>query len=183
MADLPALPADERVLLLLGLLTSQDRHGYEINEWIEKQLHCVTDLKKATAYQLLDRLEQHGLITSRLEQYGQRPNRKVYSLTAAGQAHFLALLTAQAGHTAALRLPDNVPVLFWEHLSAAQQKAALQARLTEQEAYRATVTSMLDFAGLSLGVRLAAQRVLKLTEADIAWTRDLLRQTKRGGQP
>lgn len=94
-SSLPPLPEDERVLLLLGLLTEQDRHGYEINDFIEHTLHNVIRLNKATAYQLLDRLEQHGLVASRLEQHGQRPNRKVYHLTPGGQDKFQAMLAAQ----------------------------------------------------------------------------------------
>ena len=58
---------DERTLLLLGMLRIESQHGYQLNEFIEHNLARVTDMKKPTAYALLDRLEQSGAITSRLE--------------------------------------------------------------------------------------------------------------------
>ena len=58
---------DERTLLLLGMLRIESQHGYQLNEFIEHNLGRVTDMKKPTAYALLDRLEQSGAITSRLE--------------------------------------------------------------------------------------------------------------------
>lgn len=42
-----------RSLILLGLLMGQSQHGYQINEFIEKNLSVVTDMKKSTAYATL----------------------------------------------------------------------------------------------------------------------------------
>jgi DNA-binding PadR family transcriptional regulator len=47
---------DERALLLLGVLRVQSQHGYQINEFIERTLGRVTDMKKPTAYAILERL-------------------------------------------------------------------------------------------------------------------------------
>lgn len=168
-SPLPPLPEDERVLLLLGLLTSQDRHGYEMNDFIERQLSCVTDLKKATAYQLLDRLEQHGLIESRLEQHGQRPSRKVYALTPAGHAHFMRLLRAQIRQEEALILPGNVPIMFCEHLPPDELQAALSERMAKLEQRLALYERMMEFPQLTAGVRLALSRIDALTRADLSW--------------
>src|SRR5690606_5170873 len=66
---------DERELLLLGLLRAQSQHGYQINEFIEKNLRRVTDMKKATAYAILDRLARDGHAVTHREQEGNRPPR------------------------------------------------------------------------------------------------------------
>ena len=79
---------DERGLLLLGVLMSQDQHGYQINEFIERALCRVTTMKKPTAYALLDRLATGGYVAVYREQAGNRPPRKVYSITASGRALF-----------------------------------------------------------------------------------------------
>ena len=49
-------------VLLLGLLTTQSQHGYQINEFIEHNLGRVSLMKKATAYALLTRMEAAGLV-------------------------------------------------------------------------------------------------------------------------
>lgn len=179
---LPPLPEDERILLLLGLLTAQDRHGYEINDFIENQLHCVTDLKKATAYLLLDRLEQHDLIHSRIEQQSLKPNRKVFTLTAQGHAHFLKLLATQLRQEEPLILPGNIPVMFHEHLTPEDQRAALQERLEKLEQRLKSYEFLLSRVSLTTGVGLATQRIQVLTQADLDWTHQLLQRLIQDGQ-
>lgn len=123
-----ALLDDERILVLLGLLSGQGRPGYQLSEIIEHQLRQVIQLKKGTAYLLLDRLEQHGLIASRTEQPGLRPIHKVYSLTPAGERHFQALLTCHLEEEPSL-LPGNMPLMFSEHLPGPERLGLLRARL------------------------------------------------------
>lgn len=173
-SPLPPLPEDERVLLLLGLLSEQDRHGYELNDFIEHNLQNVIKLSKATAYQLLDRLEQHGFIESRLEQHGQRPNRKVYRLTDAGKQHLERLLLTQLAAEEPLILPGNVPVMFSQLLPTPEVRAALETRLKALEARLALYGSYR--MPCSSGVGLALERIRRLTEADAAWLRETLAQ-------
>ncbi|WP_339097608.1 helix-turn-helix transcriptional regulator [Deinococcus sp. VB343] len=171
---LPALPDDERVLLLLGLLTSQERHGYEINEFIERQLGCVIHLKKATAYQLLERLEQHGLIRSHTEQHGARPTRKVYALTESGQTHFMELLQRQLADEEILVVSGSVPLMFCEHLPQEERVAALRQREGKLARRLGSYAELMGRVPLTRGVRLAMERIQALTQADLDWTRRLL---------
>lgn len=172
----PRPPADDRALLLLGLLISQDRHGYEINDFIEQQLHFVTDLKKATAYQLLGTLERHGLVESRLEQHGARPSRRVYHLIPAGHAHFQTLLAEHLRAQDALILQGNIPVMFSEHLAPAERLSALEARLSAVEGHLHFYDAMtFPFPD---GVRLALARLRALTVADRDWLRDTVRHLR-----
>lgn len=171
MTTSPPLPHDERVLLLLGLLTSQDRHGYEINDFIEHQMGCMIDLKKATAYQLLDRLEQHQLIESRTEQQGNRPQRKVYALTEAGHRHSLELLAGELAHEKPLILSGNVALMFAEHLPPKERQAALEEWISQLEKRLAVFDRLLELPHLTQGVRLATDRVRTLSQADLGWLR------------
>lgn len=180
---LPPLPEDERILLLLGLLTSQDRHGYEINDFIEHQLGCVIDLKKATAYQLLDRLEQHELIHGRIEPQDMKPSRKVYALTPEGHAHFQKLLSAQLRDEYPLILPGNVPVMFCEHLPVPEQVTALQERLKKLTERLKIHDMLLGLPQLTYGVKLATERIQALTQADFEWTNGLIERLEREQVP
>ncbi|GAF07814.1 PadR family transcriptional regulator [Paenibacillus pini] len=59
---------DERELLVLGLLMAQSQHGYQINDFIERNLGQVSDMKKATAYSILKRLDKAGYVDVSVEQ-------------------------------------------------------------------------------------------------------------------
>jgi len=71
-------------LLVLSLLESRSRHGYEIAKLIEQRSDGVLVFHVASLYTLLRRLEGRGLIKGRwLEKPGQR-RRRYYALTAEG---------------------------------------------------------------------------------------------------
>ena len=72
-------------------------HGYELHEMLERQLGFLSDLKKPTAYRLLDLLEEQGLVEGEVERLGRRPERRVYRLTPEGQERFQTLLRAELG--------------------------------------------------------------------------------------
>jgi len=82
----------ERKLLLLGLIRMQEMHGYQINELIDAHLGTSIQLKKPTAYKLLEAMMKDGWITDREEQEGNYPTRRVYSITPEGNAAFQRLL-------------------------------------------------------------------------------------------
>ena len=81
-------------LLLLGLLRQQNMHGYQLYEFIDRGFSVCTDLKKPTAYYLLNKMAEEGLISEDHIQEGNRPLRRVYTLTEKGEAEYQRLLRA-----------------------------------------------------------------------------------------
>jgi len=72
-------------LLILSLLESRPRHGYEICKQIEALSEGVLSLNVASLYPLLYRLERRGWVQGRwVEKAGQR-RRRYYRLTPAGR--------------------------------------------------------------------------------------------------
>jgi PadR family transcriptional regulator, regulatory protein PadR len=72
-------------LLILSLVESRARHGYEIGKLIEQRSDGAITFSAAALYPLLYRLEKRGWIQGRwVEQPGQR-RRRFYKLTAAGR--------------------------------------------------------------------------------------------------
>lgn len=72
-------------LLILSLLETRPRHGYEISQLIESQSGGTLTFNIASFYPLLYRLEKRGWIQGRwVEKQGQR-RRRYYKLTAAGR--------------------------------------------------------------------------------------------------
>jgi transcriptional regulator len=81
-------------LLILSLVESRARHGYEIGKLIETRSKGMLSFQVASLYPLLYRLEARGVIEGRwVEKAGQR-RRRYYRLTAEGRK---ALATQRQG--------------------------------------------------------------------------------------
>lgn len=159
---------DERALLLLGLLRTQSQHGYQINEFIEKNLSRVTDMKKATAYAVLERLSRDGFVAVHTEQEGNRPPRKVYSIRPEGEEQFLELLRTTLMRSDRLALTGNIGMMFLDHLPRPEAIACLRQRLVRLDEQIATVAERPQH-GHGLGVDLALDREQVLLRADRDW--------------
>lgn len=125
----------EKKLLLLGLLRDHEMHGYQLNEVLAARLVTAVSLSKANAYKLLKQLEAAGLVSSYTEQAGNRPPRRVYAITPAGEAAFLDLLRASLAHTERPEFPALVALNFLHALPAAEALTLLgerRAQLAEQ---------------------------------------------------
>ncbi len=169
---------DERHLLLLGLIKAQARHGYELTDFIERNLCRVTDMKKATAYFLLDRLASTGLVSVRQEQEGNRPPRRVFSITAAGEAAFGRLLVETLGRAEAMASPVDIALMFCQHLppgptldALEQRLAGVRARLAETQQARASHLAVES-------VRLALEHIAVHLQAEEAWLAGLLAERR-----
>lgn len=74
--------------ILLGLLRDGDKYGYELSRLIAERSGGTYELKEATMYSSLRRLESDGLITAYWGDESLGGRRKYYHLTAAGvKAH------------------------------------------------------------------------------------------------
>jgi DNA-binding PadR family transcriptional regulator len=72
--------------VLLGLLRSEPRYGYELKAVFEQFLGGTWPLNIGQVYTALSRLEKEGLVTCQVVPQELLPDRKVYALTPAGQA-------------------------------------------------------------------------------------------------
>lgn len=70
--------------IILNLLLSGDKYGYEITKLIFKNSNEKYELKEATMYSSLKRLEQDGAITSYWGEGSQGGRRKYYHITDRG---------------------------------------------------------------------------------------------------
>src|SRR6185295_1399397 len=79
--------------ICLGILTRGDATGYEIKKLFDDDgyQHFV-EASFGSIYPALSRLTDEGLVSVRAEAQEKRPDRKVYSITAAGRAAFLGAL-------------------------------------------------------------------------------------------
>lgn len=162
------LPGEERTLLLLGLLMAQSQHGYQINEFIERNLSAVIDMKKPTAYAVLDRLAAAGYVSVQTEQEGRRPPRNVYAITDAGTERFFELLREGLAKAASGPLAGDVPLMFLDHLPPDDVARCLSRRLAEVKG-RLADRRQVPPHGFGRGVDLAVHHQIALLEAEAAW--------------
>lgn len=169
---------DPNTLLLLGLLRGQRQHGYQLNDFIERNLSRFTTLKKAAAYAALDRLEKSGLIEAQSEQAGNRPTRKVYALTPPGERQFLDLLRAYLARPEPVAFYGDLGLMFLNHLPRAEALGLLEERaqaIGEQIAALERVPTHEGALGSGLfGVDMAVSRQLALLRADRDWLTETL---------
>jgi transcriptional regulator len=72
-------------LLVLALVETRARHGYEIAKQIETQSHGTVRFNVASLYPLLYRLEKRGWIRGTWVEKGGQRRRRFYRLTPAGR--------------------------------------------------------------------------------------------------
>src|SRR5262245_1709699 len=76
--------------VLLALLAKDASHGYELRARLQLALGPLADaLNAGQVYVTLARLEKAGLVSSERVGQADRPDRKVYELTAAGRARVI----------------------------------------------------------------------------------------------
>lgn len=74
--------------IILGLLNTGDKYGYEISKLVYDKSGQRYQLNEATMYSSLKRLENDGRITSYWGDETQGGRRKYYRLTPAGQSAY-----------------------------------------------------------------------------------------------
>jgi PadR family transcriptional regulator PadR len=71
--------------IILKLLLDGDKYGYEITKLVQELSGQLYELKEATMYSSLKRLENDGHITSYWGDESQGGRRKYYRITASGR--------------------------------------------------------------------------------------------------
>ena len=167
---MPAFRAadDERHLLLLGLLMGERQHGYRINDFIDRTLGRVSNMKRSTAYALLDRLHRDGLVRRSVETVGARPTRRVYALEDAGRQRFFELLRAILVQVDPVSTPADIALMFVDQLPADEAAQLLRRRRDGVRARLEQLEATPDHPAAS-GVMLATRRAAALARAEIAW--------------
>lgn len=162
----------DRQLLLLGLLRSQEMHGYQLNEYIDQQMAFCVDLKRSTAYYLLDKLCRDGYVTEEAEREGNRPERRVYRITPAGERRFQELLRENLASYTPPMYAEDIGVIFQQHLPADEVRALLHRRLTLMQAHRAQLAAL--GAAMPANHRAIVEHHRLHLDAEIAWTETLI---------
>jgi PadR family transcriptional regulator AphA len=103
--------------VLLGLLMTQPKHGYELYQEFSRELGRVWEIGQSQLYAQLKQLEETGLVSVQTEPQPSRPPRKVYHLTAQGQATFVDWVHQPTPYLRHLRVEFLARLFFYQRLS------------------------------------------------------------------
>ena len=118
----------EKKLLLLGYLLSHSMHGYQLGQILQHSPGLPITLTKSNAYRLLGSMESDGWVTYREEQEGNRPSRRVYTVTDEGRAAFYRLLRENLSACPTPEFPAAVGFDFVHTLPPEEAAALLEQR-------------------------------------------------------
>jgi DNA-binding PadR family transcriptional regulator len=156
----------ENKLLLLGLLRRQEMHGYRLFEFIDRDLNYCTSLKKSTAYYLLNKMAQEGWIEEQMDQDGNRPPRRVYRMTAAGEAAYQRLLRENLEGYSPVYFAGDVGLAFIDDLDPHEARRLLECR---QEALKATLAAVQATPQHAGGMQWVVDHQVYHLQAELKW--------------
>jgi DNA-binding PadR family transcriptional regulator len=171
-----------KVLLLLGLLRQGPLSGYDLHRIVRAHGELYTDLKKGNVYYLLDRLAGDGYLHVEVAPGagGPRGERLLYSLTDQGAARFEELLRAVLRTYDTVHPGVDVAIVFLAQLPRVEALTLLAERRQTIETRRALVQAEFgDLAALPPLERIAADHLLSLMDAELAWVDRALAELRR----
>lgn len=161
--------------MIMGLLAEGERHGYElVREMDERGLRRWTRASGVAVYKALARLEEQGCLTSWTEKGGNKPDRRMYALTARGGERLRDDVYALCAAREPLRLESCVGIAFIERLDAVEAHDALETRQRYMEEQARRLQRELEMVdGLVSGV------YTEILRHELAAYRDEARWLKR----
>ena len=156
----------ERELLLLGLLREHGMHGYQLLEFIDTQMSSCIDLKKPTAYFILEKMAANGWISFEQGQEGNRPPRRVYHITPDGEAMFQRLLRENLSSYPTVQFASDIGLAFADSLPRDEVSQLLLQRRSEVERQLAAVTAAPPHHG---GAQLIIEHQVHFLKAELNW--------------
>ncbi|GAB4483967.1 MAG: PadR family transcriptional regulator [Anaerolineales bacterium] len=158
-------------MLLLGLLRQSEMHGYQLYEFIERNLTACTNLKKPSAYFLLSKMEAEGLVAVEESRAGNRPPRKVYHLTPQGEQCFWQLLEENLAQFIPTVFAGDVGLAFLDQLPSERALELLQRRQAAMQAHLAELEALPPHRG---SAALLIQHQIHHVRSELAWLASLI---------
>jgi DNA-binding PadR family transcriptional regulator len=124
--------------VLLGLLMSGPKHGYELYQELEHDLAGVWRIGLSHLYAQLKQLEEAGLVAAQTEPQPNRPPRRVYHMTDEGQEVFLHWLRQPTPYLRLIRVELLLRLYLFDRLSlpGVEQLVAVQRAVCREQADR-----------------------------------------------
>jgi DNA-binding PadR family transcriptional regulator len=151
---------------LLGFLYVQPSHGYDLHQQLATELGFVWHISQSQTYNILNRLETRGDISSTILEQEKLPPRKVLQITQKGRDRFDKWMDMPTGSSVrAIRL-EFITRLYFAQRQAPEkvqpildaQATSINATLNQLELSQAGLPAEQTFNRLSLQLRIQQLR-------------------------
>jgi PadR family transcriptional regulator AphA len=155
---------------ILGLLAQQPMSGYDIKRFLKSLSWLIDAPSLGSLYPSLHALLKDGLVTMEVVAGKDRPSRKIYSITGAGEEALRAWLNQPSEPNASLK-KFVMRLALADQLSQVGLLAHLQQRRAHVAAQKATLEQAIEAESenVDLGERLMLGYGLNLAAAELAW--------------
>jgi len=176
--------------ILLGMLSAQERSGYDLKLLLDKQVHHVYwSPAKSQIYGELRRLEQAGLTTMTEVEQTNRPDKRLYRITPAGREALQQWLANPDVEPDVFKSPLLLH-LFFGHLLSRQvliaqlerRQQKLAAELQGYEKREQEVRDSMQAPGAEANLPfllLTFQFQRSMLQAALQWTTEAVAQLRR----
>lgn len=176
--------------ILLGMLSAQERSGYDLKLLLDKQVHHVYwSPAKSQIYGELRRLEQAGLATMTEVEQTNRPDKRLYRITPAGLEALQQWLASPDVEPDVFKSPLLLHVFFGRLMPRQNLIAQLEKRqqqlaeeLQSYEKREQEVRDSLQAPGAEAHLPfllLTLQFQSSMLQAAMKWTTEAVAQLKR----
>jgi PadR family transcriptional regulator AphA len=152
---------------LLGLLARQPMSGYDIKRFLKGLSWLIDSPSFGSLYPALHALLEDGLVTVKVIPQQDKPPRKIYSITGAGEETLQKWMRQQVESDVSLKV-FVMRLILAGNLSQDDLVAHLERRRTQVASHlQQTAETMGDDA--DLGERLALDYGVAVANAELAW--------------
>jgi DNA-binding PadR family transcriptional regulator len=177
---------------ILGFLNYKPQTGYELKEVFDDSVQHFWSADQSQIYRTLNELMADNLVTMEVVAQDNRPNRKVYTITKAGQEELRRWLQ-QPPPVQMPRSAGLIQVFFAGQLSDEEilQKFEMVADYCRKtlEVYEAISSKTIAEYEEQAGAReaycwnLTVDLGLRSVQAQLEWAENIIKQIKRGKLP
>lgn len=169
--------------VVLGLVSKRPMSGYDVASLATRSVAHFWPISKSQVYAELARLETDGYIVGTHVEQDNRPDKRCYELTTAGNEALEAWLEADGYAPDRTRSGFLAKFFFAEEMTPAQRLTVLNSYRAEVDAYRLELQEILDklqdradaFYGRS-----TALYGLLTAEAKIKWVDEMIESLGTG---
>jgi DNA-binding PadR family transcriptional regulator len=155
--------------MLLGLLKQESRHGYDLKNAFENLLGGTWPLNIGQIYTTLARLERDGLVESETIPQDLLPDRKVYTITPAGQEELEIWLTEPASENIRLKNEFFIKLLVHRLVGSDDFNTLIWKQRQTNMQILAELTSLRSEPSLEPVTNLLIEGAILQVEADLKW--------------
>jgi DNA-binding PadR family transcriptional regulator len=157
--------------VLLGFLYDHPSHGYELNKRLADELGYIWRVSQSQTYNILNRLEQQGYITSTEVGQEKLPPRQLLSLTDAGLQRFNTWLeTPSRCSVHAIRVEFTTRLYFIHRYRPSQTEKTISIQFKQVlEGINNLRKARASLADDQVFIRLALDMRIRLLGSILAW--------------